>query len=110
MFYSNDLLNLKGNSRLGLVWVAATLGSKSTVAKKLNRREFCNVNIVETCDYLINPPQPLSLRLASNMMIGVTRVYGQQYSFFYGDVQQFCSRLNRVQFSDNIDLSESDFK
>ena len=61
MFYSAELLTVKNHSGLGVVWyidldstvlivycrLAATLGPKSN-ARKLNRRDFNNVDIVET--------------------------------------------------------------
>jgi hypothetical protein len=61
MFYSAELLAVKNHSGLGVVWykllcaltqpdwdrLAATLGPRSG-AKKLSRRDYGNVDIVET--------------------------------------------------------------
>lgn len=75
-------------------------------SRKMHRRELMAVNIRETCQYLQNPPEPLSLRLSANMMVGVTRVYGQQYQYQFSDVQALCQRLNQIDApqSDDLDL------
>ncbi|KAG5440933.1 hypothetical protein PCK2_000088 [Pneumocystis canis] len=43
------------------------------------------------------PPEPLALRLSSNLMIGVTRIFDQQYGFFYSvaDVQLTHARIRK---------------
>jgi hypothetical protein len=103
MFYSSEILGVKSNSRLGVVWLAATLGPKSST-RKLGRRDLAAVDIPATCEYLVHPPQALSLRLTASMMIGVSRVYGQQCLFQYQDVQHFCARLTRIQTSTDLDM------
>jgi Rad21/Rec8 like protein len=72
--------------------LAATLGPKSQ-ARKLTRRDYGNVDLIYTCQFLSCPPVPLSLRLQSNLMIGVVRVYGQQTGIVYADVRGL---LNKV--------------
>ncbi|KAF9351883.1 hypothetical protein BGX26_010180 [Mortierella sp. AD094] len=32
---------------------------------------------------ILQPPEPFALRFSSNLMMGVARVYGQQYNFYY---------------------------
>lgn len=75
--------------------LAATLGPKCQ-ARKLTKRDFGGVNLVETCRFLASPPEPLSLRLQSNLMIGVSRVYGQQIAFYYSDVQGLWTRVAKM--------------
>jgi len=106
MFFSAEVLSIKSNSKLGVVWIAATLGPKSAT-RKLGRRDLSVINIPETCHYLADPPQAWSLRLTSSMMVGVTRVYGQQCSYQYQDVQQFCSRITKLQISTDLDMQPS---
>jgi len=42
---------------------------------------------------VIAPPEPLSLRLSSNLMVGITRIYGQQCLLHLQDAQHLWSRL-----------------
>lgn len=106
MFFSTEVLGVKSNSKLGVVWIAATLGPKSST-RRLVRRDLSTVNIPETCRYLADPPQAWSLRLTSSMMVGVTRVYGQQCSYQYQDVHQFCSRITKLQTTNDLDMQPS---
>ena len=46
-------------------------------------------------DYLMEPPEPLALRLSSNLMVGVTRVYKQQYQFYFNDVNHVFVHLKQ---------------
>ncbi|KAG5647975.1 hypothetical protein DXG03_007009 [Asterophora parasitica] len=61
----------------GSEWIlglAATLGSKSTF-KKLPKRSILTADIVQLCDLIAQPSEPLALRLSSNLLVGVARVY-----------------------------------
>lgn len=109
MFYSAELLSIRSSSGLGIVWyatqspsmitaiprrfrLAATLGPRSQT-RRLSRRDYASVDIVDSCKYVMAPPEPLSLRLASSLMIGIARVYGQQCQIYFADAQQFWSSL-----------------
>jgi meiotic recombination protein REC8, fungi type len=91
MFYSPDILKRKEG--FSVIWwfirfhltlrLAATLGAKS-VLKKLQKREILSVDVPRACAFVSGEDEPLALRLSSNLMYGVTRVYSQQYQFFYG--------------------------
>ncbi|CAG8647312.1 18986_t:CDS:2, partial [Racocetra persica] len=94
MFYSKEILTRKKGG-LGIIWLAATLGSRSSL-KKLSKKEVNSVNLVKACEYVTSPPEPLALRLTSNLMIGITRVYDQQYHFYYSDVNCVWNRLHRT--------------
>ncbi|CAG8479730.1 2859_t:CDS:10 [Cetraspora pellucida] len=85
MFYSKEILTRKKGG-LGIIWLAATLGSRSSL-KKLSKKEVNSVNLVKACEYVTSPPEPLALRLTSNLMIGITRVYDQQYHFYYALIE-----------------------
>jgi meiotic recombination protein REC8 len=54
--------------------LAATLGSKSTL-KKLTKKSVLTADITHLCDMIATPSEPLALRLSSNLMVGVARVY-----------------------------------
>ena len=52
--------------------LAATLGSKSTF-KKLPKRTVLTADIAQLCNLIVQPNEPLALRLSSNLMIGAAR-------------------------------------
>ena len=56
------------------VWqrLAATLGAKSSF-KRLPKRSVLTADISQLCVLIAEPPEPLALRLSSNLMIGVAR-------------------------------------
>ena len=102
MFYSTDILVTNKNGGLGVIWLAGTLGPKSQ-ARRLQKRDYCSVKIPDACSYLQAPPEPMSLRLSASMMVGVTRVYSQQCMFYYGDVANLWSNLERVESAKRVD-------
>ena len=57
-------------------------------------------------EFLLHPPEPLSLRLASNLMVGVSRVYGQQVNFYASDVSAVLVQV-KYSFSQALDASAS---
>ncbi|XP_068707544.1 meiotic recombination protein REC8 homolog [Montipora foliosa] len=73
MFYSVDILTRKG--RLGLIWLAATYGESR---RGMTLREYKRVNISRACRDIIDPVVPFALRLSSNLMVGVVRIYREQ--------------------------------
>ncbi|KAK9453726.1 Rec8 like protein-domain-containing protein [Dipodascopsis uninucleata] len=110
MFYSYDILSRK-SSGLSTVWLVATLGAKSSL-KKVHRKEIMSVRVPDACDLIMHPPQPLALRLSSNLLYGVTSVYYQQFIFFVADVTAAHTKLKRIFYSLNssgqdIDLNTS---
>ncbi|KAJ7630924.1 Rec8 like protein-domain-containing protein [Roridomyces roridus] len=94
MFFSPELL-AKRDGGFGLLWLAATLGSKSTF-KKLPKRSVLTADISELCDLIVTPPEPLALRLSSNLMIGVARVYKVKQEIFMTDVTNCVASLKKV--------------
>lgn len=91
MFFTPEVLQ-KRDSGFGLLWfvsftlyhrtepdihllsarLAATLGPQS-VFRKLPKRSVVSADITELCDQIVEPAEPLALRLSSNLMIGVVR-------------------------------------
>lgn len=69
-------------SHKGYFRLAATLGSKSTL-KTLPRRSVLTANIIQLCSLIAEPPEPLALRLSSNLMVGVVRC-AAEHSFVSG--------------------------
>ena len=52
--------------------LAATIGAKASF-KKLNKKFILNADISELCEQIVEPEQPLALRLSSNLLVGVVR-------------------------------------
>ncbi|WWC91869.1 uncharacterized protein L201_006816 [Kwoniella dendrophila CBS 6074] len=91
MFYSEELLTNK-NGTFGIIWLAATLGPKN---KKISKKQLTSIDLAKTCDLIAEPPEPMALRLSGALLMGVTRVYTQNYEIFYSDVTNFHSNLRR---------------
>ncbi|ESK86634.1 rad21 rec8 n terminal domain protein [Moniliophthora roreri MCA 2997] len=94
MFFSQELL-ARRDSGFGLLWLAATLGSKSTF-KKLPKKSVLDADISQLCSLIAQPEEPLALRLSSNLMVGVARVYKVKQEIFLTDVTNCVSSLKKV--------------
>lgn len=81
MFYHQDLLSDKKHG-LSVIWLAATLGSKAQF-RKLQKKDLLSVDLPKTCSYLAAPSEPLALRTSSSLMVGVARVFSQQYGLVF---------------------------
>ncbi len=46
--------------------------------------------------FLQAPPEPMALRLTSNLMVGCARVLNAQYGFYMNDVNHVYMRLKRA--------------
>ncbi|KAF8560345.1 hypothetical protein OG21DRAFT_1502649 [Imleria badia] len=95
MFFSPDLLS-KRDSGFGLLWLAATLGSKSAF-KKLPKRSVMTADISQLCRLIATPAEPLALRLSSNLLVGAARVYRVKQEIFMSDVTTCFNTLKRVE-------------
>lgn len=95
MFYSTEVL-LKRKGGFAVVWLAGTLGSKS---KKLSKQDIVRADLVKYSERIIEPEEPMALRLSASLMLGVARIYGQQYSLFVSDVENV-NKLLKKAFSD----------
>ena len=93
MFYNHDILSRR-RSGLGIVWLAATLGDRSIV-RRLTRREILGVNIDQACRYVVQPSEPLALRLSSQLMFGLVKLYGHKAELLYQDVSNVHSDVRR---------------
>ncbi|RKF59241.1 putative rad21 rec8 n terminal domain-containing protein [Erysiphe neolycopersici] len=66
--------------------LVATLGSKSST-KKVTRKAIMGVNLKKACETIIEPDAPMALRLQSNLLYGVSRVYTQKWDYLLSDTQ-----------------------
>ncbi|TFY81944.1 hypothetical protein EWM64_g2064 [Hericium alpestre] len=94
MFFSPELLSRR-DSGFGLLWLAATLGAKSSF-KKLPKRDVLGADISQLCTLITQPQEPLALRLSSNLMVGVARVYKVKQEIFLGDVTACFAALKKA--------------
>nr|XP_012611467.1 meiotic recombination protein REC8 homolog [Microcebus murinus] len=112
MFYYPNVLQ-RHTGCFATIWLAATRGSR------LVKREYLKVNVVKTCEEIINyvlvrvqPPLPglprprFSLYLSAQLQIGVVRVYSQQCQYLMEDIQHILERLHRAQLQIRIDMVE----
>ncbi|KAG0232915.1 hypothetical protein BGW42_007824 [Actinomortierella wolfii] len=70
------------------------MGPRSRLGR-ISKRELSKVDIVQTCRDISQPPEALALRLSSNLMYGVTRVYGQQVNIVYVDANHVWTQIRR---------------
>ena len=66
--------------------LVATGGLKSNT-KKVTKKAICEVNMEKACNVIIEPEVPMALRLQSNLLYGVVRVYSQQCEYVLQDAQ-----------------------
>ncbi|XP_010333314.1 meiotic recombination protein REC8 homolog isoform X3 [Saimiri boliviensis] len=110
MFYYPNVLQ-RHTGCFATIWLAATRGSR------LVKREYLRVNVVKTCEEILNyvlvrvqPLQPglprprFSLYLSAQLQIGVIRVYSQQCQYLVEDIQHILERIHRAQLQIRIDM------
>ncbi|KAK5687660.1 R8 protein [Elasticomyces elasticus] len=85
MFYSHEVLTSRKYG-VATVWLVATLGSKSTL-KKVSRKAILDVDVAKACETIVRPEAPMALRLQSNLLYGVTRIYSQQCGYVLNDAE-----------------------
>ncbi|KIW09555.1 uncharacterized protein PV09_00428 [Verruconis gallopava] len=85
MFYSHEVLTSRKYG-VATIWLVATLGQKST-ARKISRRAIQDVDVPKACETIIAPEAPMALRLQSNLLFGISRVYAQQCGYVLSDAQ-----------------------
>ena len=75
--------------------LVATLGSRSTITRKVQKKDIVEVNLPKACETIIHPEAPLALRLQSNLLYGISRVFKEQYTYFHADVQSAHLKLSK---------------
>ncbi|EOB13414.1 Sister chromatid cohesion 1 protein 3 [Nosema bombycis CQ1] len=88
MFYAANLLSMKSNTELSIVYFV------STTKKKLNKQTLNNLNIQKILKSLLNPPQPFALRLYSYLVVGVVRIYLYKLKAYENEVQNLLNLLS----------------
>jgi len=67
MFYNPDLFTKKKGG-YALVWLSATLPSQSRI-RRISKKELLACNVTQECKKIIEPEEPLALRLTSTLMV-----------------------------------------
>ncbi|KAG0651711.1 hypothetical protein D0Z07_1647 [Hyphodiscus hymeniophilus] len=92
------------------VWLVATLGAKSNT-KKVSKKAILDVNLKKACNTIMQPEAPMALRLQSNLLYGVLRVYDQQCGYVLSDAQAAQMKMRDLfKVVKNHDLDPSDAK
>ncbi|KAL0937465.1 rad21 rec8 n terminal domain-containing protein [Colletotrichum truncatum] len=86
MFYSHEILASKQYG-VATIWHVANFGPKGGV-RRLSRKAIDDVNIPRACDKIMDPGPPISLRLQSNLLYGVTCVYSRQCHYTLNDSEK----------------------
>ena len=65
----------------------ATIGRRGAT-KVVSRKAIQEVQINKACEKIIDPGAPLALRLQSNLLYGVSRIYSEQCRYVLDDAER----------------------
>lgn len=85
MFYSEHILTKKGP--LAKIWLAAHMHSKLTKAMVFS------TNISAAVARIITPDAPMALRLTSNLLLGVVRIFSRKAKYLLSDSSDAMARM-----------------
>lgn len=85
MFYSEFILTKKGP--LAKVWLAAHW------ERKLSKAQISQTNVVQSVEDIVNPTTPLALRLSSQLLLGVVKIYSRQAKYLLEDCSEILTRI-----------------
>ena len=89
MFYSETLLQKSGP--LARVWLSAN------IERKLSKNHVLQSNVSDSVEAIITPNQaPLALRLSSQLLLGVTRIYQRQARYLLEDCNEAIMKIKLV--------------
>ncbi|KAA8497863.1 Double-strand-break repair protein rad21-like protein 1 [Porphyridium purpureum] len=88
MFYSSEILTRRGP--LAKVWIASCMGKE-----KVTKKFALEADISTLCESICAPPEPLALRLSSQLMFGVCRVYEKKCTLVLTDASESLAHLRR---------------
>ncbi|KAL6309946.1 hypothetical protein BKA93DRAFT_722097 [Sparassis latifolia] len=94
MFFSTELLERR-DSGFGLLWLAATLGAKSSF-RKLPKRSVLTADISQLCDLIAEPTEPLALRLSSNLMIVKQEIFLTDVTTCFNSLKKAVQEFNSL--------------
>ncbi|KAJ2721667.1 R8 protein [Coemansia sp. D1744] len=91
MFYSQDLL-CRRNGRFGAIWLLAMTNGRARW-QSVSNRELAGINIRQTCADIVAPPVPLSLRLTSTLLVGLSLALARKLHHLYNDCHEMWTRV-----------------
>lgn len=96
MLFTENLLTstTNHNSEIGTVWLLATVGNRSSY-KKLLKKDVVSVSIPSVCNLISEQFEPLTLRLSSNLLYGVSLAYKQKINYFYIEANSIKNSLQK---------------
>ncbi|KAF3159790.1 hypothetical protein TWF788_003520 [Orbilia oligospora] len=94
MFYDHRILTQRKYG-VATVWLVATIGPKTTLSKKVHKKEILEVNVARACRTILQSENPLALRLQSNLLFGVSRVFCEQYNYLFADATNAHQKINK---------------
>ncbi len=77
MFYSQVILARKGP--LGKIWIAAHY------ERRLTKQQIFSTDITQSVETVLNPTQPLALRVSGHLMLGIIRIYSKKVKYLMVD-------------------------
>jgi cohesin complex subunit SCC1 len=88
MFYADSLLTKTGP--LARVWLA------SNMERKLTKQNVLSSNLEDNVRDIIEGQAPMALRLSSQLMLGVVRIYGRKAKYLLDDCNEALNRIKIV--------------
>ena len=111
MFYSNDLLTLRGGGKFNLIWLLSTTNDRATIARK-RKADLLSLNYKNIVDELqklfpvTGKKTSLSLRTSAILMHGVFISYKLRVEFLNNDTIKLLATTTR-KFSYSKESSSS---
>ena len=85
----------------------ATVGTKSGGGRRISKKAIQDVNVRKACEKIIHPGAPMALRLQSNLLYGVSRVFSQQCAYVLTDAEKVQSDIKTF-FHGTIDQNATE--
>jgi len=87
VFYSKYVFVTKG--KLAPVWLAANWD------KKLTKKEVSEISVDDSVKDIIEPQQPLALRLSGKLLMGVVKLWQRKMGYLHDDCTEALHRLKK---------------
>eukprot|EP01134_Creolimax_fragrantissima_P004884 CFRG4884T1 len=75
-------------------WLFATYRANAG-RPKATKKEIIDLNLKDLCQDIMYPKEPLALRLSSNLLVGVSRIYNKQQMLFWADARSIWTQVQK---------------
>lgn len=99
MFYSQLILARRG--QLGKIWLAAHWD------RKLTKHHIFACDITESVENILNPLEPLALRVSGHLMLGIVRIYSRKVKYLISECTEAMWKIKLAFRPGNVDLPET---